>query len=464
MKRSVKKRTNFPNQHIDDKISSNHSYHHPGKGNLEIRPLMSVDMHPPLLLLTTPAAPDGVSLSSSSGMWNSSGVKDGGGGLELDDVLVIGLGAVVVLTITSASGGGGGSGSRDGGDRLGRDRGSRGGDESGSGGDVDVAVVNWSDDVVVSSLVVNNRGSGLSTRPNRILNQIRALHHARHLDARLNRHISPHLALVRGAGELLRIARVLNNLALLLLPDVAPLLARGGSDVEARVALLPAVVRGRPASVLVRVGRNFEAAPVAVLEDALFGHGAGVVGRHGEGCFNVGIARSGRAEGLGARDHVVNRTRHLVHVEPEALVGGVDVAGDGDFLVLGDGELAGGGTLEIDLGAVDVELGLDDPALAFAGDVVHGGHLGAEQVGARGHAIWDTDAEDAVGVDDLLDRPLFGRLVVALVPDLEPAGAARVLVKVGDGLGIDGYRTLVRIVDEAGLVAVGVGAELEAHL
>ena len=141
------------------------------------------------------------------------------------------------------------------------------------------------------------------------------------------------------------------------------------------------------------------------------------------------------------------------------------MAGDGDVLALGDGELVGGGTLEVDLGAVDVELGLDDPApVVVGGDVVHGDHFSAKQVGACGHSRGKADAKEIIGIVDLGDCPFLGRLVIAVVPDLEPTGATGVLVEVGDGLGIDGYGTLVRAVDEAGLLAVGVGAHFEGYL
>ena len=398
---------------------------------------MPVNMHPPLLLLVTLAAPDGMSLGSSSGLRDS-----GGSRLEvlndtIGDVLKLVIGvrnAVVILTtITSrGSGGSGGSSSGDGSsDRLGR--GSRSGSSDEGGRNRGLVLI-----------IVNNRGSN-SIDGRALISHIGTLHDTRNLDAGIDGDIAPDLALVRRAGELLVGARLLQLLALLLLPHLAALQARGRRRGEARVALLPAVLGRGPAPVLGGVRGHLDAAPVGVLEDALLGHGAGVVGRHGEGGLDVGTSTTGgRAEELGAGDLVVDgRRRHLVHVEPEALVLRVHVAGDGDFLVGGDGEGAGGRALQVDLSAVDVELGLDDPAIALAGDVVHGGHLGAEEVGARGQTLGNLDAEQAVVLDDLLDGPLLARIVVAVVPDLEPAGAAGVLVKVGDGLGVDGDRTLV---------------------
>lgn len=386
---------------------------------------MPVNVHCPPLVLVTPATPDERVLGSSSVSRNG-----------------------------NSSGGGGGDGDRrDGGDRLGWS-GGRGGDESSSCG------CGGADDVVVGG------GLFIVGVDDRSVHQIRTLHHSGDLDARLLRHIAPPLALVRGTGELLRIARVGKRLALLLFPDLAALDTGGRGRVEALLALGPAVVRRSPASVFVGVVGDLEAAPVGVLEEAVVGDGAREVGGRGQGGLCVGAGRGrGRAEGHGAGDLVGKKTLHVVHVEVETLVGRVDVAGDGGFLVLGDGERAGRGALDVDLGAVDVELRLAVPvAVGLGGDVLHGDNFGAQQVGARGHARGQADAEETVGVDDLLHRPLLGGLVVPVVPDLEPAGAAGALVKVRDGLGVDGNGTLVRRIDELGPAAVDVGAEFKGHL
>ena len=75
----------------------------------------------------------------------------------------------------------------------------------------------------------------------------------------------------RGAGrtvEIARFASILEGLAIRL-PVLAVLGANGTCRVIAMLALVPAVCRGSPASLLVRVARERQATPVVILHDAV---------------------------------------------------------------------------------------------------------------------------------------------------------------------------------------------------
>ena len=172
-------------------------------------------------------------------------------------------------------------------------------------------------------------------------------------------------------------------------------------------------------------------------------------------------ARRGRDKGLRAGGRVGEFEGLVVDVEVEGFVVELDVAGDADFSVGRDGERAGGGSLDEELGAADVELGVD----VVVCDVLEGEELGSPEVVACWEARWDLDGEETLGVDELLGGPFAGFFVVALVPDLEPAVAGgRVRGHVGDGLDVDCGGAFVEGVDDALLGVVGPFAEFDRDL
>ena len=94
---------------------------------------------------------------------------------------------------------------------------------------------------------------------------------------------------------------------------------------------------------------------------------------------------------------------------------------------------------------------------------MQGEELWSNEVVAALEVRWDDDGEVAVVLDQLGRAPFAGGLVVALVPDLEPAVSGRVVV--GDGgvdlLHEDGTGSFVAGVDRFGMCSICPYAKIE---
>jgi hypothetical protein len=96
--------------------------------------------------------------------------------------------------------------------------------------------------------------------------------------------------------------------------------------------------------------------------------------------------------------------------------------------------------------------------------VVESKKLGADKIVTTLKAVWNLDTEVAVVVDQLLGAPLASRLIIALIPDLEPAIASTLVVDSRvDFLEVDSAGALVRDVDAANRRVVRPVAEFEAE-
>jgi hypothetical protein len=181
-----------------------------------------------------------------------------------------------------------------------------------------------------------------------------------------------------------------------------------------------------------------------------------VFGEGGDGLDFGGGAGAGK-EDLGSWDDVLGPVE-VVDVEDQTGVFAGDMAGDGGLAFRRDRKGPGLVALDVELGAARVELGINKAVR----DILKGDNLRADKV----FAPWQVrkiDAEEAFVSDELLGGVSPGRGVIALLPDLEPPVTSGGVVKVGDGLHVEGDGTLVGIIENGWLGVIGISTELKGQ-
>jgi hypothetical protein len=229
-------------------------------------------------------------------------------------------------------------------------------------------------------------------------------------------------------------------------------LTTGRGGIPASVGLVPAILCRSPAALLVRVVVERLAAPVGVSGQAVLGADTILLS-----VLLANVLGGGNVD-IGAGKRILAK-RRLVNVEGETRVISTDVAGDADVVLVWNVQVDLGAIVNVDLGAAGVELRITIESVVQSED------LGTNEVVTRGKTSGQVDGKMAVVGAKGVDTPGFLFDVVAILPDLEPAGAGgRSLEHVVDLLDVDGTRTLVAFGNGAGGGVRRRLSELESDL
>jgi hypothetical protein len=238
-------------------------------------------------------------------------------------------------------------------------------------------------------------------------------------------------------------------------PELTASVTRRRSGGVTLLGLSPACGTGVPTASLVAVLVKLDTVPVAVSDDAIARCKTfGLLLLSGLQLLVANVGGRRRNVNSGSRHRVGQRHRLVPDVEGGGRLVVIDIAGNRDGLL----RKLGASRVEPDLSTASVEL-----RITLVG-IVESKKFGADQIVTTQKAIRNLDAEVAVVVDQLLGAPLASRLIVTLIPDLEPAIASALVVDSRvDFLEVNSARSLVRDVDAANRWVVRPVAEFEAE-